>query len=145
MIRPLTAYSSSRPGVHPHIFSQAYLGNVLFCLGFPDQALARSKKNIQDARRLAHPPSLAGALAIGVRLLWLVGDDAALGQWVNQLLSVATEQGFPHWRAQGTIYRGWAMVRNGEGVEGMSLLRGGLAAYRASGAELLLPHYDCLL
>jgi predicted ATPase len=23
-------------GVHPHIFSQAYLGNVLFCLGFPD-------------------------------------------------------------------------------------------------------------
>jgi predicted ATPase len=132
-------------GVHPHIFSQAYLGNVLFCLGFPDQALARSNENLQDARRLAHPPSLAGALAIGVRLLWLIGDDAALGQWVNQLLAVATEQGFPHWRAQGMIYRGWAMVRNGDAGEGMSLLRSGLAAYRASGAELFLPHYDCLL
>jgi len=74
-----------------------------------------------------------------------MGDDAALGQWVNQLLAVATDQGFPHWRAQGTIYRGWAMVRNGDVVEGMSLLRSGLAAYRASGAELFLPHYDCLL
>jgi class 3 adenylate cyclase/predicted ATPase len=132
-------------GVHPHIFSQAYLGNVLFCLGFPDQALARSNENLQDARRLAHPPSLAGALAIGVRLVWLIGDDAALGEWVNQLLAVTTEQGFPHWRAQGAIYRGSAMVRNGDVVEGMSLLRSGLAAYRASGAELFLPHYDCLL
>jgi predicted ATPase len=37
------------------------------------------------------------------------------------------------------------MVRNGDVVEGLSLLRSGLAAYRASGAELLLPHYDCLL
>jgi len=64
---------------------------------------------------------------------------------VNQLLAVATEQGFPHWRAQGMIYRGWLMVRNGDVVEGLSLLRSGLAAYRASGAELLLPHYDCLL
>ena len=37
------------------------------------------------------------------------------------------------------------MVRNGDAVEGMSPLRTGLAAYRASGAALFLPHYDCLL
>ncbi|MBV8401708.1 MAG: AAA family ATPase, partial [Acetobacteraceae bacterium] len=44
-------------GVHPHIFSRAYLGNVLFCLGFPDQALAQNRGNLVEARRLAHPPS----------------------------------------------------------------------------------------
>jgi class 3 adenylate cyclase/predicted ATPase len=132
-------------GVHPHIFSQAYLSNVLFCLGFPDQALAQSHATLVEAQRLAHPPSLAGALAIGMRLLSLVGDDAALDDWVNQLIAVATEQGFPHWHAQGTIYSGWVRVKNGEVTEGISLLRSGSAAYRAGGAELFVPHYMALL
>src|SRR5207302_6106271 len=29
-------------GVHPHVNSQVFLGIVLFCLGYSDQALARS-------------------------------------------------------------------------------------------------------
>jgi class 3 adenylate cyclase/predicted ATPase len=132
-------------GVHPHVFAQAYLANTLFCLGFPDQALARSNANIPEGRRLAHPPSLAGGLAIGMRLLALVGDAPALDGWVNQLLMVATEQGFPHWLAQAEIYRGWLIVKNGDVTEGMSLLRSGSTAYRASGVELLIPHYVDLL
>jgi predicted ATPase len=132
-------------GVHPQIFSQAYLGNALFCLGFPDQALARSSANISEARRLAHPPSLAGGLAIGVRLLSLVGDDAALNEWVNELFAVATEQGFPHWHSQGAIYRGWVKVKDGDVTEGLSLLQSGSTAYRASGVELFVPHYIDLL
>jgi class 3 adenylate cyclase/predicted ATPase len=132
-------------GVHPHVFSQAYLGNVLFCLGFPDQALALSDANIAEARRLAHPPSLAGGLAIGARLLSLIGDDAMLDEWVSQLLAVATEQGFPHWRTQGEIYRGWVKVRSGDAAKGMSKLRSGSTAYRAGGVELFVPHYIDLL
>jgi predicted ATPase len=139
--RPLVHHA----GAHPHVFAQAYLGNALFCLGFPDQALARSSANIPEAKRLAHPPSLAGGLAIGARLFALVGDDTALAEWVNQLFAVATEHGFPHWRAQGTIYRGWVKVKIGDVTEGMSLLRNGLTAYRASGVELLVPHYIDLL
>ena len=107
--------------------------------------MARSQANLVEARRLAHPPSLAGALAIGVRLLWLVGDDAALDEWVNELVAVATEQGFPHWRAQGEIYRGWAKVKSGDFTEGVSLLRNGSTSYRSSGAELFVPHYMALL
>src|SRR5262249_35559162 len=132
-------------GVHPHVFAQAYLGNALFCLGFPDQALARSSANIPEAKRLAHPPSLAGGLAIGLRLLCLVGDDAALNEWVNQLVAVATEHGFPHWRAQGEIYRGWVEVKGSDVMEGISRLRSSSAAYRASGVELFVPHYLDLL
>jgi class 3 adenylate cyclase/predicted ATPase len=132
-------------GIYPRVFSQAYLGNVLFCLGFPDQALARNNAIILEARELAHPPSLAGSLAIGSRLLSLVRDDAALDERVTELIAVATEQGFPHWRAQGEIYRGWANVKNGNVTEGMTLLRNGTTAYRSSGAELLVPHYFALL
>ena len=132
-------------GIHPQVIAQAYLGIVLFCLGFPDQALARSNAAIAEARRLAHPPSLAVSLAIGARLLSLVGDNAALGERADQLVAVATEQGFPFWRAQGTIYRGWVKVKNGDVAEGISLLRSGSTAYRATGAELWMPHHIALL
>src|SRR5262249_18371083 len=46
-------------GEHPHVLSQAYLGIVLFCLGYPGQALARSNATLAEARGLAHLPSLA--------------------------------------------------------------------------------------
>jgi class 3 adenylate cyclase/predicted ATPase len=130
-------------GSHPHVNSQTWLGIVLLCLGFPDQALERSSAAIAEARRLAHPPSLAGNLATGIRLRLLVGDTVALGEWVDQLVTVTTEQGFPHWRAVGTILRGWVKVKNGDVAEGISLLRTGGAASRATGAWR--PHNIALL
>ena len=145
MIRSPTARLSIRSGSTPRSHAQAFLGIVLFCLGFPDQALARSSAAIAEARRLAHPPSLAVSLATGARLLSLVGDNAALDERADQLVAVATEQGFPLWRAQGTIYRGWVKVKNGDVAEGISLLRSGSTAYRATGAELWMPHYIALL
>jgi class 3 adenylate cyclase/predicted ATPase len=140
--RPSLAHTA---GVHPHVSSQVFLGNVLFCLGFPDQALARSSAAIAEAQRLAHLPSLALSLNVGTRLLSLVGDDAAMDERADQLVAVATEQGFPLWRALGIIYRGWAKVKNGDVAEGISLLRSGSAAYRATGAELWVPYQIALL
>jgi predicted ATPase len=134
---------SQRSLIHPVGPSFAYLGNVLFCLGYPDQALERSSAAIAEARRQAHPPSLAANLATGIRLRLLVGDNAALSEWVDQLVAVTTEQGFPHWRAMGTICRGWVKVKNGESAEGISLLRSGLAASRPTGAWR--PHNIALL
>jgi predicted ATPase len=132
-------------GVHPLVVSQALLGCALFCLGYPDQALAQSNSAIAEARRLAHPPSLAVSLSVGSRLLLLVGENAALGERADQLVAVAIEQGFPHWHAEGTIFRGWVTVKNGDVAEGTSLLRSGSAAYRAAGAEIWMPHYTALL
>jgi class 3 adenylate cyclase/tetratricopeptide (TPR) repeat protein len=129
-------------GVHTSVHFRAYLGNVLFILGYPDQAVARSNAAITRARRLARQRWLfAVSLAAGTRLLSLVRDNAALKERADQLVALATEQGFPHWRAQGMIYRGWAKVKNGEVMEGAALLRAGSAAYRAAGAELFVPHY----
>ena len=45
----------------------------------------------------------------------------------------------------GTIYRGWVKAKNGDVGAGISLLRCGFAAYRASGAELLMHHHTALL
>jgi len=132
-------------GVDPHVNSQDRLAYVLFCLGFPDKALARSSAAIAEARGLAHPPSLAGTLGSATGLLSLVGDDAALGERVDQLVAVTTEHGFAHWRALGTIYRGWVKVKNADVAEGISLMRSGSSAYLATGApELSMPSHILL-
>jgi predicted ATPase len=132
-------------GTDLQAISRAFLGICLFCLGCPDQALAQSKAAIAEARTLAHAPSLAVTLALGAILLSLVGDLAALDEWSDQLVAVTTEQGFPVWHSLGIIYRGWVKVNNGEVAEGMSLLGSGSEAYRATGAETMVPHHFALL
>jgi class 3 adenylate cyclase/predicted ATPase len=132
-------------GFQPHVLSQAYLGLVLFCLGYTDQALAQSSAAIAEGRRLAHPPSLAASLALGGLPLSFVGDNFALNERADQLVAVAEEQGFPYWRALGTIFSGWAKVKNGDVAKGISLLRSGSIAYRASGAVTMMPCFLALL
>jgi predicted ATPase len=132
-------------GFGPRVGVLGFLGLALFCLGFPDQALAESNAAVAEARRLAHPPSLAVSLTLGVRLLSLVGDNAALDEQADELVAVATEQGFPYWRAVGDIFRGWAKAKNGDLTEGISILRSGSTTFRATGAEVYVPHHTALL
>jgi predicted ATPase len=131
--------------IHPQAVAQAYLGIVLFCLGFPEQALAQSSAAMAEARRLAHPPSLAVAWHSGAVLLSLVGDDAALGEWADRAVSATTEQGYPRWSAVETIFRGWIRIKNGAFAEGISLLRRGSTADRATGSEAWVLYHFALL
>jgi predicted ATPase len=127
------------------VVAQGYLGVALLCLGFPDQALAQTNAAIAEARRLAHPPTLASGLVIGAIQLSVLDDTRVLNELVNELVEVAAEQGYPQWRALGAIYRGWVKAKNGNVVEGISLLRGGSAAYRANGSEVWTAHHTALL
>jgi predicted ATPase len=112
---------------------------------YPEQALAGSNAAIDEARTLGHPPSLAVNLSFGAVLLSLVGGDTVLAEYGDDLLAVALEQNFPLYHAIAPIYRGWVHVKNGEVARGVSLMRRGLSAYRASGSELWTPHYSALL
>jgi class 3 adenylate cyclase/predicted ATPase len=132
-------------GAHPHVTLQAYLAIVLFCLGYPDQAWIQRSAAIAEARRPAHPLPLAASLTLSATMLSLVGDNAAVDEWADQLAAVAIEQGFVFYSAMGTVYRGWVKVKNGDVAEGISLLRSGSATYRATGAELWMPYAFSLL
>ena len=45
----------------------------------------------------------------------------------------------------GTILRGWALAEQGQSAEGIAQMRQGIAAWRATGAELSLPYCLALL
>jgi predicted ATPase len=82
---------------------------------------------------------------MGSRVVSLRGDATTLDEWSDQLVAVTTEQGFPYYRALGTIYRGWVEVANGNVEEGISLLRSGSSASRATGAEVWMSYHIALL
>ena len=84
-------------------------------------------------------------MADGAVVRALIGDSAALNEWADEMLVLASDQGLPYFRAVGTIGLGWARTMNGDVAAGISLLRSGSAAYRANGAEAYTPHHLVLL
>jgi predicted ATPase len=143
---PMSHHSlAHQAGFSLEVVSQGILGIVLFCLGFPNQALAQSNAAIAEARRLAHPPSLGSTLSDGAVVLALIGDSVTLNEWADEMLALASDQGFPYFRALGTLGLGWARIMKGDVTAGISLLRIGSTAYRASGAEAWTPYCLALL
>ena len=134
-----------RAGNDRKAIAQAILGNVLFFLGFPEQALACTNSAIAEAERLAHGLTSSGTLGFALRLLSVYGDNSALSERVEQQHKLTTEQGFPSFGAEATMYRGWVKVNNGEVEEGIELLRQGAAEFRAVSPETAISYYLCLL
>ena len=108
----------------------------LWYLGYPDQALQRSREAATLARGLAHPLSLAAALSWVARFRQLRREPQVVHELAESVIALATAQGFPQWRAQGIVLQGWALAEQGQAAEGVAQIRKGLAAWRATGAEI---------
>lgn len=72
-------------------------------------------------------------------------DELGARERAEAMITLAMEQGFPYWLAFGTIVRGWMLTKQGQMEEGITQIRQGIAAYRATGAGVHLPHFLALL
>jgi class 3 adenylate cyclase/predicted ATPase len=137
------------PNLTPHdlrVSCESFIGWTLLLLGQPDQALAQSRCALAWARELSHPYTLAYALHVNCVFHQLRCDGAILGERAEELVALASEQGFPHLLGSGTCFQGWAMLEMGESTEkAIMRIRSGLAAKRATGAEIKVPYYFGLL
>jgi predicted ATPase len=124
----------------------SWLANTLLVLGFPDQALARSREALAEARGLRHV-SLALALTVGgCWIRCLAGDPQALSEHAEELVALSTGEEIPFYLTLGRLFRGWALAAGGGGAEeGIALMQEALAAFRATGAGTGVPHYLGLL
>jgi predicted ATPase len=69
----------------------------------------------------------------------------AVHEQAEAAVVLSTEQGFPLWAAMGTTLRGWALAMQGQGEEGMTQLREGIAAHRATGSVQHVSYYYTML
>lgn len=120
---------------------QAYLGFVLWFLGFPEQAVAQCEKTLKLARELQHPFSLALALAFSAYVRQHLHDADATAQLATETIAVSEVQGFPFWAHQEAILLGWALAEQGQVEEGMARLCRGLEEYTNLGSGLACPWF----
>jgi predicted ATPase len=132
-------------GQDPRMACLSDAAYALWLLGYPDQALQRSHEAITLARELAHPFSVAFALTFTAWLYQHRREVQAAQEGAEAAIALSTEQGFPHWAAMGTICCGWALAMQGQGEAGLAQVRQGIAAWRATGAELFQPYFLALL
>jgi predicted ATPase len=132
-------------GTDPGVLCLTLVAWDLWHLGYPGQALKRSDDALTLARGLSHPLSLAEALFFAAWLHLLRREGQATQERAEAAINLCTEQGFL-WLAGGAlILQGWALAEQGKREEGIAQIHQGLAAWRASGAEMCLPFYLAML
>ncbi|MBI3301053.1 MAG: AAA family ATPase, partial [Deltaproteobacteria bacterium] len=131
-------------GDEPGVVCLLWAAWALWYLGYPDQALGRIHQALTLAHELSHPHSLATALGLAASLHQFRQERQAAQERAEATVVLSDEQGFPIWLAWGTILRGWALAVQGQ-EEGIVQMRQGLAAWRATGAEVTQPYILALL
>jgi predicted ATPase len=126
-----------RQGRDPGLGLLGWGGWALHVHGYPDQARQCSDRAIAQARAQAHPHSLAWVLSNATLVDLMSRDMRAAGEHADELVALATEQGFPSHVAVGMQVRGLVLVARGSGAEGLALLREGWTAWRSTGALVM--------
>jgi predicted ATPase len=119
----------------------AYVARVLWPLGYPGQALTRSREMLTYAQALSHTYSLTRALyyAGGLhrwRREWSTAQERA-----EAALAITTEHGFGQSIDVLTLNRGEALAAQGQGEAGIAQMHQGLAAMRDAGQRLGLSGF----
>ena len=132
-------------GQDPKVVCLSQAAWTLWIHGYPDQALKRNEEAIALAQTLSHPYSLAAALSFGSMVHQLRQDVPTTEELAEAAVALSAEQKFEYWTAWGFVMRGWAMTHRGEVEDGIEGTRKGVAAFRATGAEVMVPYFLGLL
>ncbi|HEY5870730.1 MAG TPA: AAA family ATPase [Candidatus Tectomicrobia bacterium] len=126
-------------GVAPGVRCLAQAALVLWCQGYPAQAVQRSREALILAQGLAHPYSLAVAQFWAAALHHCRREATAVQTHAEALLTLATTQGFPLWIGHGACWNGWALAMQRQDTVGLAQMHQGLAAVVAVGQTLTQP------
>lgn len=132
-------------GLEPGVQGLSLIAMDLWLLGYPDQACTRSQEALALAQTPSHPSDSADALFSAAVVRLLRREVQPAHDLAQALVALATDYGLPYGLACGTILSGWALAEQGRAAEGITLIKEGLSAYRATGAELLRTHFLALL
>ncbi len=138
-------FLASLLGQDPGITCLSWAAWILWCLGFPDQALKRSQEALSLARELAHPLTLGFALNSAVHFHDYLGKQQAVLELTEALTRHVTDHGLALYQAGADITQGLTLTEVGRVEEGIAQIRQGLAAYWATGSRMDYPNLLMML
>jgi predicted ATPase len=122
-----------------------WMMQILWELGYTEQAQQRSAEALALAQQSGDPSSLAHAQFFGMVLSQHRRDAAETYARADALTALATTQGLGHHAAYGHILRGWALARQGDATTGVAHLHQGLEAIQGVGLKVYRPYLLALL
>jgi predicted ATPase len=150
--RGITLYAAQQPHAMPTspggdagMACLVYTAWILWVRGYPEQALERIRAALALAQQCQHPFCLAFALIWATALSQCRRELQAVSRQAAASMTLAQQQEFPLLLAMGTVFQGWVLAEQGRADEGIAQMRQGMAAFRATGAELFRPHFLGLL
>jgi len=102
-LEDVPASPSARVVHHPKISCHVFASWVLWCLGYPDQALVHSQEALTQAQRLSNPYIVMWCQSLVAHLYVLCGEAAAARQLAEASLDLATTLEAPFWGARSTF------------------------------------------
>jgi len=133
-------------GLDSGVTCRVFAAQVLWLLGYPEQARQRMQEALTLARELAHPLSIVITLTLSP-MVWIRRQEVQLVQEeAEATIALCTELGLGEfWVAEANVWQGWVLAKQGQHEEGIALMRHGMAAFRATGAEIERQYWLALL
>jgi predicted ATPase len=120
----------------PRVLCRSYASWTLWYQGYPDQGLKRTHEALALAEGLSHPFTLTETLAFAAAFHSLRREWQIAREQAEAVMTLAIEQGFPYWLAYGTTVWGEVLTEQDQVEEGIAQMQQGMAALRATGAEM---------
>lgn len=95
------------------MFGRCRLAQILWYLGYPEQALQRGQEALVLARELADPMNLTIALVFVSTVHKYRREAQRVLELSETAIEIAREQGFTFRLAMATMRWGWALVEQG--------------------------------
>jgi predicted ATPase len=116
-----------------------YRSWALWMLGYPQAALADTDYALKDAREIGQAASLMNTLALTCVTHVFRGDYAAADAQCDEVVALAEEKGAILWKALGMMNRGCLLLLAGKPADAVQMSSAGIAAWRSTGATVLVP------
>jgi len=132
-------------GQDPKVVCLSQAAWTTWIRGYPDRAIALNQQAVSLAQNLAHPYTLATALNFAAMLHQFCRDAGAVSECAEIVIDVSTKHNFGLMNSWASLMQGWSMTQGSEIGIGIAQIRDGIAAFRSSGAEVMVPYFLSLL
>jgi predicted ATPase len=148
-LRLADTWSPSPPmftgGHDPRVQTLCRLAQVLWGLGYADQAQRRTQTSLALAQQGGHFPTQVFAEVIAAVLSQCQRDVTVTHVRADAVIAVAAQQGLVHRGSHGGLLQGWTLAMRGDAGAGVVQMRQGLALSQGEGLTLFRPYFLALL
>jgi tetratricopeptide (TPR) repeat protein len=131
--------------LNPGVAMRCFAGWSSWFIGRPDRGQALLQEAVTLARKLSEPHGLAHALMFAAVLHQLRREQPRVREYAEEAGALAADHGLVLYGAMAQVLGGWALTGEGDDDAAAGQIRGGLAAWQSTGAQLMRPHLLALL